>query len=306
MASSFSKGLIAAVRNDIDIIQGEQEIAATACIGVREELGVPVIASLHNIWPEELVAMGLVEETSKEYDALQEFEQNIVSGSDLVVVVSEDMARYVETRYSSKSGHILVVPPGGRSRVSQIGNRTMPYKIIYAGLVEKRAHPDLFVESMPHVIAERPNVRFFITNRGEELGRIRNLAHKAGVSPEYYWFPRSDEFYKFLASCHVGVVTSSDDLPRRMGPPVKLFDYLSVGLPVVANDIGGWTKIIEHEEIGILTDSDPQSLADGILKLIGNEGLSRRLGEKGLELVKSKLNWDESAKILLHEYARLC
>jgi glycosyltransferase involved in cell wall biosynthesis len=84
-----------------------------------------------------------------------------------------------------------------------------------------------------------------------------------------------------------------------MGPAVKMFDYLSVGLPVVANDIGGWTRIIEDEEIGVLTESNPVSFAQGILKLIEDQRLSRGFGERGLELVRTKMNWDASAELLL-------
>ena len=128
---------------------------------------------------------------------------------------------------------------------------------------------------------------------------------KFGIKAEYFWFPKSKDFYNFLSSCNVGAVTSSNDLPRRMGPPVKLFDYLSVGLPVVANDIGGWTKIIKEEEVGLLTDNNPRSFANGILKLLEDADLSYEFGKKGLELVKTKLNWDHSAQILLQKYEEM-
>ena len=65
MISGFAKNLKATLTEDLDLIQGEQEIAAAACVRVREELGVPVIASLHNIWPEELIATGLIEENGE-------------------------------------------------------------------------------------------------------------------------------------------------------------------------------------------------------------------------------------------------
>jgi glycosyltransferase involved in cell wall biosynthesis len=303
MIYHFAKGLLAAIKDgEVDIIQGEQEIAAAACARVRERLGIPVVASFHNIWPEELVTMGIIDKSSKQYAALGEIESEITCGSDRVVVVSEEMAKYLQQRYLMKRGHILVVPPGGRARVNQVNSCGTPSKVVYAGLVTLRAHLDLLIESIPIVLEKHPDVRFYITRKGEDLQRIRRLAKKLGVNPEYYWFPSGERFYEFLASCHVGVLPSSNDIPRRMGPAVKLFDYLSVGLPVVANDIGGWTKIVEHEKIGILTDSNPQSFADGMLQLLSNRDLSRRLGERGLELVKSKLNWDESARMLLQKY----
>jgi len=305
MINSFANNLSASIQDDIDIIQGEQEIAAAACVRLRKKLGIPVVASIHNIWSEELIVMGLIDKDSKEYLILNELEQEIIFGSDLVVVVSEEMAKYLENKHSLNSNQILVVPPGGRVRVNNLNERKPPFKVVYSGLVVQRAHLDLFIKSIPFVLEKYPHTEFYITRRGEELRRIRSLAKRLGVKPNFYWFPDSNSFYNFLASCHVGIVTSSDDLPRRMGPAVKLFDYLSVGLPVVANDIGGWTRIIKDEEIGILSDDDPQNFAKAILKILEDTELSQKLGRRGLELVKIKRNWDTSAGILLQKYSDL-
>jgi len=305
MINSLAESLTKTVKGEIDIIQGEQEIAAASCVRARKKLGIPVIASLHNIWPEEIVAMNLIKETSKQYNFLQKLEEKIVSGSDLTIVVSKEMDAYVRKNYSLNECRILIVPPGGRPRITNLINQTPPFKVVYSGLVVQRAYVDLFVKSMPYVLKKYPKTPFYITAKGEHLQRIRKLAQKIGVQPEYYWFKTYSEYYKFLSSCHLGIVTSSNDIPRQIGPAVKLFDFLSVGLPVVANDIGGWTKLIETEKIGVLTSSDPECFAQGIMKLLADNELSQRLGERGLELVKEKMNWDSSAKLLLQKYTDL-
>jgi glycosyltransferase involved in cell wall biosynthesis len=304
--NSLAKSLTNSIdTGDLDLIQGEQEIAAIACIRARDKLGVPVVASLHNIWPEELVAMRLIQKTSAAYAFLQGLEQEIVSKSDFITVVSEEMATYLSAKSSSDSCCISVVPPGGRIRQSQVADRTLPFKVVYAGLVVSRANVELFIKSMPFILKKYPETKFYISAKGEEIKQIKRLAQNIHVRPEYYWFKKSDDFYKFLASCHVGVVTSTDDLPRRMGPAVKLFDYLSVGLPVVANNIGGWTKVIDDEQIGVLTESDPKSFADGVLKVLDNYELPQQLSKRGLELVKTKLSWDQSATALLRIYQKI-
>jgi glycosyltransferase involved in cell wall biosynthesis len=184
----------------------------------------------------------------------------------------------------------------------KVCDRFAPFKVVYAGLVVQRAQIDLFIKSMPIILKKYPETKFYITNQGEELNKIKRLSKELGVNPEFYWFEDSHEFYNFLATCHVGVVTSSNDLPRRIGPAVKLFDYLSVGLPVVANEIGGWTKIIKDEQVGLLTKCNPESFAQGIIKLLDNPDLSRRYGNMGLKLVNTKMNWDTSARALVNKY----
>jgi glycosyltransferase involved in cell wall biosynthesis len=103
----------------------------------------------------------------------------------------------------------------------------------------------------------------------------------------------------------VGVLPSSDDLARRMGTPVKLFNYMSVGLPIVANDIGGWTEIIKQEKVGIITNSDPKSFAEAIVNITNNPRSMQEYSIRSLELIKTKYNWDLCIQPLLYIYEKL-
>lgn len=305
MIDSLAKSIITKVDKElIDFLQGEQDIAALACIRAKKKLCLPIVSSLHNIWSEELLAMKLIKYESPQHNFLKELEKEIVTGSDLIIVVSEEMKRYLRDKYTLDCGRIAVIPPGGRLKKTHVQEKTN-FKVVYSGLVAQRGNLELFIRSMPLILKEIPNVQFYITKKGEELNKIRKLANKVGVKPKFYWFDNNKKFYDFLASCHLGVVTSSDDLPRRIGPAVKLFDYLSAGLPVVANDIGGWTNIIRREQVGLLTKSDPESFARGIVRLLNNQDLSAEFGKNALQLVSTKLNWDKSGHLLVKEYAKL-
>lgn len=303
MINRFSKALLKSLSGKkIDIIQGEQEIAAIACLRLSNKVDIPTVTSLHNIWSEELVAGGIIENPSNQYSLLESMESEIIKNSKTIVVVGEAMAKYLKNRYSVKRKNLLIIPPGGRLRNLKTTIKIKPYRVVYSGLVVPRAHLDLFIKSIPFVKKKYPKTKFYITKRGDSLKQIKRLANNLGLNPVYYWYSKSEDFYQFLKSCHVGVIPSNTSIPRKIGPAVKLFDYLSVGLPVVANDIGGWSKIIKLEEVGILTEDNPKSFAKGILKVLDNENLAQNFSEKGKKLIKNKYNWDISAKKLLQKY----
>ncbi|MBS7281184.1 MAG: glycosyltransferase, partial [Candidatus Freyarchaeota archaeon] len=148
-------------------------------------------------------------------------------------------------------------------------------------------------------------VQFYITNKGEALKEVKRLAGELGVCPKFFWFDDYGRVNDFLSKCHVGVLPSSNDLARRMGTPVKLFSYLSVGLPVVANDIGGWTEIIKEEYIGIVTSDDPKEFGEALASVFTDAKTMMEYALNGLDLVKTKYNWDESARVLLGIYRDL-
>jgi glycosyltransferase involved in cell wall biosynthesis len=289
---------------DLDIIQGEQEIAALALVQMKEKISTPISADLHNIWVEELAVKNIMGRNSNVYARLQELENRIAAFSDAYIVVSDAMMDYVKKRYSI-TGETKVVPPGGRVRTEEVLRRDEPPKVVYAGLVAHREHVDLFVKSMPEIRKRFSNAEFFITNKGEELRSIRRLCRRLKVAPRLFWFRESKDFFRFLGKCHVGVLPSSDDIARKMGTPVKLFDYLSVGVPVVANNIGSWCEIISRYKTGILTEGNPSAFGEGIAELLDCRDRIEEFGKRGLELIRTKYNWDNSAKCLLDVYKRL-
>lgn len=295
------------VRRNIDLIQVEQDVALPFGIALKQLTKLPLVVDLHNICSEELISTGIVDMDDEIYNSMQNSFKNKLKFADHVVVVSETMHQYVISNYAIRAENVTVVPPGGRLLCDELDFNKLKGKpkIVYAGLVAHREHVDLFVESMPFIIKSIQNVDFYITDKGDSLRKIKLLSREINVNPIFFWFRNYDALNYFLHSCTLGLIPSSCDLSRKMGTPAKLFTYLSAGLPVVANDIGGWTQMIKKNKVGELSSDDPYDFADTIVNLISNSKLMHEYMLNGLELIKSKYNWDNSAFILLEVYKKL-
>jgi glycosyltransferase involved in cell wall biosynthesis len=295
------------VKNGIDILQVEQDAVLPIGTTLKRTSGLPLVADIHNISSEELVAVGVFDRESEKFREMQSIMSNGLSKADHAVVVSAKMRQYLIDNYSSRFQDVTVVPPGGRlgSGKIDLSVRMKTKRVVYAGLVSYRERVDLFVKSMPYLLKKKPLVEFYITNKGECVKAIRKLSSEAGVCPNFFWYDGYGDVNRFLASCNVGVLPSSNDLARQMGTPAKLFNYLSVGLPVVANDIGGWSEIISKEKVGLLTSDDPEEFGDTLANLMNSPEILEEYAVNGLNLVKDKYNWDESAKKLISVYSSL-
>ena len=49
-----------------------------------------------------------------------------------------------------------------------------------------------------------------------------------------------EKLFDYLSRCDIGIITLPNNLSYRLNPAAKFFDYISVGLPIVMNNIGGW------------------------------------------------------------------
>lgn len=305
-ANSIGENVYKIVRKlNLDIVQAEQQIASLACINIRKKLDVPVVADFHGIWAEEMVASGVIEHGDDCYKVLFGLEQEIACCADAVTVVSEEMKSYIENSSGNSGNKVVLIPNATFPRAKSAKIVEHPSKVIHSGTLHPWENVELFVQGMPFVLKRYPSARFYLTRKGAKLRKIRRLALELGVFPEFTWFSSSKDFFCFLESCDVGVISSTTNIARIMGYPQKLYDYLSVGLPVVANDIGGWTKIIKENRVGVVVDNDPKAFATGILELLENPKLIHECGQRGIELVRQKLNYYKSAEKLLSLYKHL-
>jgi glycosyltransferase involved in cell wall biosynthesis len=285
----------------MDVLQAEQDFAIVVGKKVKRQTGIPLIADIHNITAEELVAARIITKDGKEYNELQHETAENLSYADVVIAVSDLLKEYIISEYNISHSKVLVVPPGGRPRIRNVVKHP-PNHFVYSGLLSYRENVELFVKSMPHILRRFSDAKFFITRKGETLNLLSRLARNLNVEPKFFWYDNVNDLYDFLLSCYAGILPSSNDLARRMGTPAKLFDYLSLGLPVVANDIGGWTDIIETNRVGVVTGSEPTEFAEGIFKISDSR---EEYAENALRLVRDRYNWDNSAQILLGAYNKV-
>lgn len=88
--------------------------------------------------------------------------------------------------------------------------------------------------------------------------------------------------------------------------PVKMFEYMAVGLPVIASDFPLWRDIIESSKCGVCVNPlDSQQIASSIDYFVSNPIQAEEMGRNGQRAVFEKYNWGIEAKKLGQFYSDL-
>lgn len=164
---------------------------------------------------------------------------------------------------------------------------------------------EYIIEAMPIIIREFPNALLTLIGDQEpkmpasrELKqKIMNMARTLTLSNNIIFVGRVpyQEVPVYINASDVCIVTQSKS--RSGFSPLKLFEYMACGKPVVASNIEGIREIMEESGAGILVPpEDAEKLAEAIIELLKDEDMIGQMGENGMRCVTEKYSWESTAR----------
>jgi glycosyltransferase involved in cell wall biosynthesis len=115
------------------------------------------------------------------------------------------------------------------------------------------------------------------------------------------------ELASYTASADIGILLYRNDCRNNYYcAPNKLFEYMMMGLPVIAPSFPEIVPIVEGENIGVCVDpAQPEQIAAAVNGLARAPELRKRMMEDGLRLSRERYNWETEFAPLLERYRAL-
>ena len=139
---------------------------------------------------------------------------------------------------------------------------------------------------------------------GELRKQIRNLEKRNRV--EYLGFLSRQEIAELLEKAIAGIVLLHP-VPNYIDSyPVKMFEYMAAGIPVIASDFPLWRSIIEDNNCGICVDPlNIDQISETMIWMMEHPDEAKEMGENGRKAVLEKYNWEQESRKLLALYDKL-
>lgn len=88
--------------------------------------------------------------------------------------------------------------------------------------------------------------------------------------------------------------------------PVKMFEYMASGIPIIASNFPLWRDIVEKNNCGVCADPlNPLDIKSRIDYIINNPEEATKMGANGKKLVTEKYNWGNEKIKLINLYKQL-
>jgi glycosyltransferase involved in cell wall biosynthesis len=109
-----------------------------------------------------------------------------------------------------------------------------------------------------------------------------------------------------LQKAYAGLVVLHPEANYVTSQPVKLYEYMCAGLPVIASDFAVWREIVTKARCGLLVNPlKPQEIAEAMEYLLTHPEEAEEMGRRGFQAIMENFNWANEEKELLRFYNKL-
>jgi glycosyltransferase involved in cell wall biosynthesis len=302
-----------------DIIHDRGYLFGGAGTRVGNKNNIPVLLQIDDDWVETEALASRITSTNFYKNRALSWCKRLIGKVDHAFTVSETLRQSVIKTWGGVPEKISVIPNGADT--DKFKSDREPLGLRQELKLEKKAKVVTFVGALgpwhgvqflimaaPSIIKRVPETHLWLVGGAKEYDTIylqdliKNLklqdkVHILGSRP-------SEDIPRILVESDVGVAP----YPQfDMGfSPLKIFEYMAAGVPIVSSDLPSIREILDNEITGLLVEPEnDDELAGAIVKLLQNPQLSQQLSLNARNKVEESYSWAAVTEKLIGLYEEL-
>lgn len=171
-----------------------------------------------------------------------------------------------------------------------------------ARLFENKGYDEI-IAAMPEAVRREPRLKFVWIGDGPHRARYLQRVHEMGLQDRV-------RLLGLITPQEVAQAIRGFDMlvhaSRWEGLPRAVVQALLSQVPAISFDNDGAPEVVIHNETGLLVPyGDEKGLGDAMVRLAGDEGLRKRLGESGRSRCLAEFDWRRMVEKLDEYYREL-
>ncbi|WAP51999.1 D-inositol-3-phosphate glycosyltransferase [Arthrobacter sp. ATA002] len=294
-----------------DVIHSHYWVSGTAGLAVARAWNVPLVHTMHTM--ARVKNLRLQPGEKPEPRVRIDGEQEIVDGATRLIANTSTEAGELETLYGADLRDVDVVAPGVDLQVfssrnhgafrARLGVPDDVFHVVFAGRIQRMKGPQVLVRAAAELHARRPDIPLRISilgaGSGSEVLDLQPLIDSVGLHAQVSLHPPVDapELAEWFRAADVVAVPSFSE---SFG--LVALEAQACGTPVLAANVGGLPKAVEHGRTGLLVDGhDAGRWSAELEKLYDDAGLRRALGYGAAEHAAA-FGWKRTASLTARSY----
>ncbi|MFI3240157.1 MAG: glycosyltransferase family 4 protein [Bacteroidales bacterium] len=278
------------------------------------------ILIVHDIFPENVAVLGLVDKNSFKYRLSKKFFDWAYKKADLLIPCGCDMARTISDKIGRTDGVVTIQNFSENDKIYPVDKRENTilkelgienkFVVLFTGNIGRMQNISAIIEAAGILNNEKDIVFLFIGGGAMER-LIFDYINNGGSNIKFLPSMSRDKSIDFLNAGDIGLVSL---IPNIMGTgvPSKSYSYLAAGKPILAmiDDESEISDMINKYNVGWVTSpSDAESLSKLIIYLKNNPLEVADKGKLSYELSQNEMNsnciLEKFSNVITSEYSKL-
>jgi glycosyltransferase involved in cell wall biosynthesis len=220
------------------------------------------------------------------------------------ICVSERDGELARERGIAAPGRLVVIHNGVESDDSGALGRNVrgTIRLVMVGRLARPKEPEMLLEALSQLPAEhRDAYEVQIVGEGPLLPALREAAASSPVRVSLTGAIARDAVLATMAKSHVFALMS-----RYEGFPISILEAMSMGLAVVASDVGGVREAITPECGILIRRGDKDGLKHALARLAVDRGAIERFGAAARERARKEFSVTRMCDKTLAVYESVC
>jgi glycosyltransferase involved in cell wall biosynthesis len=224
-------------------------------------------------------------------------EASVYANVDGLVVISEPLFTVMRKQFNALCRHIVILPEGvrpelfGRHGLSYEPPRALgshdPVTVVYAGSFYHFKGVHLLLESL-RFLPERVRLRLIGDRPREIFEELKRKACEWGVDHRVDfvgYVPHAAIGRELVRADMLALPLAADDRSIHFTSPIKLFEYLYAGRPLIVTDFPSTRSILGNEEACLFVDHpSPQAFAKAVSYLLDHPAVARQMAQRARKI----------------------
>ena len=277
-------------RREPDIIHAKNPItsALSHVLKWKKDSDPKLVYDMRGLWIDFGVHSGQI--SSLIEPLLKIAESHVMSRADAVIAISDELKKVLTLR-GVNSDKISVIIGDGVDLYNlsnseyQESNNTGHKTIGYLGGIGRNRSSEKIIEAF-EILTEMTDTNIKLIMAGYfgegEKEYFKRLVAETKFEDKIIFtgFIPNGKALRLLHQFDVAVAYHEGDLPIfNVAVPTKILEYMAAGRAIVTTNQFMYRNILTHGVNAYLTEQNPQSFAEGMLAVLENETLAKRLGE---------------------------
>ena len=268
--------------------------------------GIPTIIEINGILWDEAKLRGR-----------SEFRQNLikwlwglnVKHVDCIVTVTPNIAKEMQKVYKIPPDRFIIIQNGVNTNLFKpmdkittrktLGLNEQSKIVCFVGQLSPWQGVEYLIKAAPLILEKVPETKFLIIGDGEMREEWENMVSEKKLEDNFIFTGRVpyEDVPKYINASDVCVAPFIKERNERTGlSPLKLYEYLACGKPVVGSDVGGVGDFLEGYNAGVAVKPENlKELANATVKLLQDDELREKMGKNGREIVVKEHSWESIA-----------